>query len=85
MKPNMEKFNRATLFGLPMHASALPGHKYSKAMQVGVEASHLAFRMLLYLFVSRWSAFAHKMFSAYSTAGLVSQAVVGILSLMSLG
>ena len=28
MKPNMDKFNRTTMYGLPMHVSALPGHKF---------------------------------------------------------
>ena len=26
----MDKFNRTTIYGLPMHASALPGHKKKK-------------------------------------------------------
>lgn len=29
MKPNVDKFNRtAAIYGLPIHASALPGHKF---------------------------------------------------------
>lgn len=28
MKSNMDKFHRAAIYGLPMHASPLPGHKF---------------------------------------------------------
>ena len=28
MKPNMDKFNRTAKYGLPIHVSALPGHKF---------------------------------------------------------
>ena len=29
MKPNMDKFNRTAVYGLPMCASVLPGHKFN--------------------------------------------------------